>query len=77
VRYHRREQGARRAARDAEHRRLLESALGLPKRRTQEAYQLTRLGILAGRGNDLFRLHRVWIDDIVLATAYIGPMTAD
>lgn len=56
VRYHRREQGARRAARDAERRRLLESALGLPKRRTQEAYRLTRLGILAGLGNDLFRV---------------------
>jgi len=44
--------------------------------RTVDALKLNRagVGIYESRNNGL---HRVWIDDVVVATAYIGPMTTD
>jgi hypothetical protein len=44
--------------------------------RTANALKLNRagVGIYESRNNGL---HRVWIDDVVLATTYIGPMTGE
>jgi len=44
--------------------------------RTVDSLKLNRagVGIYESRNNGL---HRVWIDDVVVATAYIGPMTTD
>lgn len=44
--------------------------------RTVEALRINRagVGLYESRNNGP---HRVWIDDVVVATAYIGPMTAD
>lgn len=44
--------------------------------RSADALKLNRVAVsmYESRNNGL---HRVWIDDVVVATAYIGPMTAD
>ncbi len=44
--------------------------------RSVDALKINRVdvGMYESRHNGL---HRVWIDDVVVATAYIGPMTAD
>ena len=53
-------------------------AADFPIRRfsTVDALKLNRAGLTLYESRN-YGLHRVWIDDVVVATTYIGPMITD